>query len=743
MKSAKYILILLILASVLPQVALAICVTRPDTISFRPVCTPFTHADSVETEKVCPRVWPLEAQYNGQPWTQNLSSPWRPTNGLSGHHLCLWASHGRYFSQAKGWTWQRPLLYCTTEDLLTPSFVYPFLIPMLERAGAVVWTPRERDLQPLCAIVDSAHETPKSYQWQVPMPASGQYAVYVRYPSLPNAVPDAVYTIHHGGERTRIAVNQRMGANTWVYLGTYFFNEQMPRDGLVELSKSTAYRGRLATGSVRIGGGMGHITRQNATDTLAVATNSGVPHYLEAARYYAEWAGLADSLYNTEAGLDDYKDDLRVRPNFLNHLRDVAGVPFELSLAVHTDAGYRTDSIPYASLAICTTVDGEGRHNYYDIISRQSSHDLAGFLLDQVTNDLEADYRWHSRELRDRNYAETRSPHIPSAIIEMLSHQNFLDARLAHDPVFKFRMSRALYKALLRYSYHVNGLADPIVQPLPVQQFTAVMSGEEAVLSWQATTDTLEPSADATHYIVYTRVDDGDFDNGQLTGLPSLRQRILPGHRYTFRVTAVNQGGESFPSNQLTVYRSPRAASRSLLLVDAFTRLSGPAYVDTPDSLGFLLDEDPGVPYGETLEYSGRQLNFDRSRMGGEGPDHLGYSSDSLIGTPLMGNTRDICARRADELVAQDSCINIVSTSLDVVTLGGIACPPAVEVYWLAGKQRRVPHNMHDYPVWPLAARPFVESHLHQGGRLHVEGEYVSPELLSDEEQEWWQTLER
>lgn len=51
--------------------------------------------------------------------------------------------------------WQRPRLFCTTEDLFTQSIVVPYLIPMLENAGAVVFTPRERDWQRNEVIVDN------------------------------------------------------------------------------------------------------------------------------------------------------------------------------------------------------------------------------------------------------------------------------------------------------------------------------------------------------------------------------------------------------------------------------------------------------------------------------------------------------------------------------------------------------------------------------------------------------------
>lgn len=85
--------------------------------------------------------------YQGEPWVKNMDVPHDITEGLQGRHLSLWASHGRYYDVKNGvWKWQRPKLFGTTEDLFTQTIVVPYLIPMLENAGAVVFTPRERAL---------------------------------------------------------------------------------------------------------------------------------------------------------------------------------------------------------------------------------------------------------------------------------------------------------------------------------------------------------------------------------------------------------------------------------------------------------------------------------------------------------------------------------------------------------------------------------------------------------------------
>ena len=99
----------------------------------------------------------------------------RITKGLSGRHIALWQSHGLYYNEEQDvWRWQRATLHRTVEDMFTQSFVLDYLIPMLENAGAVVLTPRERDIQKQEVICDndpSFNREPKD----APLRVVGQY----------------------------------------------------------------------------------------------------------------------------------------------------------------------------------------------------------------------------------------------------------------------------------------------------------------------------------------------------------------------------------------------------------------------------------------------------------------------------------------------------------------------------------------------------------------------------------------
>ena len=88
-------------------------------------------------------------QPKGTPLVRNLSRPYDPTHGLDGKHIAMWQSHGLYYQQGLArWEWQRGRMFQSVEDKYTQSYVLPYVIPMLQNAGAVVMTPRERDIIP-------------------------------------------------------------------------------------------------------------------------------------------------------------------------------------------------------------------------------------------------------------------------------------------------------------------------------------------------------------------------------------------------------------------------------------------------------------------------------------------------------------------------------------------------------------------------------------------------------------------
>ena len=732
------------------------------------------------------RLWG-DIDYDGEPWVKNVSTPFKPTHGLQGRHLSLWASHGMFYDQKKGyWRWQRPKLFATTEDLFTQTIVIPYLIPMLEKAGAVVFTPRERDWQTEEIIVDndgSRHnyfEVTAHGKWQTsPTPGfawhsgtysdgenpfeagsvrmtkttnsksryslatyqpdfrkAGRYAVYVSYQTLPNSIDDALYTVWHKGERTQFRVNQQMGGSTWVYLGTFDFDAGYNEFNRVTISNQSEHHGVVTTDAVRFGGGMGNIERFGET--------SGMPRALEGARYFGQWAGMPYSVYSSKEGNDDYGDDINVRSLMTNllgggscYMPTIEGrkVPIELSLAVHSDAGYAKDGAGLiGSLSICTTKSNDGKLNAG--ISRMASRDFADALLSNEVLDIKYKYKdWNRRELFDRNYSETRVPEVPSAILETMSHQNFPDMRYGQDPNFRFTLARSIYKTILRYVNDQHGTAF-MVAPLAPNCFQVEHTGKETVkLSWNPVDDPQELTSKPTGFIVYTAIGDADFDNGtNIRSKNSYELQLDPNLLYHFKVTAVNRGGESFPTEVLSALYNPKA-THTVMIVNGFHRLSSPAIRNTLTEQGFDLNEDPGVTYGPTFGWVGRQINFDRSQMGNENGG-LGDSGEELAGQLIAGNDFNYVKTHA-ESIAKAGNYNIVSCSSEA--LENLLPHPSkvAAIDLLLGLEQDDKHSLSYYKTFTSTMRNTLKHYTAQGGALLVSGAYVGSDMQETEEQQF------
>ncbi len=728
-------------------------------------------------------------EHHGRPWVQNVSAPVNISNGLAGRHITVWQSHGRYYDVKQSrWKWQRPYLFGTTEDLFTQTIVLPYLIPMLERAGAVVFTPRERDWQTEERIIDregcygqenkgytewadgsqwtttthagfGAHNGPyrdgenpfaagrarqikatkkdgKAFaKWQPNLAKEGRYAVYVSYQTVKGSVDDAHYTVFHKGQATEFRVNQQMGGGTWVYLGTFDFDRGDNIYNCVMLTNQSSGKGIVTADAVRFGGGMGNIVREG--------TSSGLPRSLEGARYSAQWYGAPASVYSLRNGTDDYADDLNTRSLMLNWLgggsaympnKEGLSVPMEMSMAIHSDAGYAKDGQGLiGSLAICTTDHNDGRLDAG--ITRQASKILADELLTNATRDLTQKYgRWARRYLWDRNYSETRLPEVPSAIFETLSHQNFPDMRLGQDPNFQFTLARSLYKSVARFTASMHGQA-AVIAPLAPTGIHVKLNGNKATISWTRQDDPQEPTASPTYYLLYTAEGTAGFDNGQKVGGTSTTVDLQPGVQYNFRVTAANRGGESFPSEVVSAFVQ-QAAKQTVLVVNGFTRLSAPSVVDDATRQGFDLDADPGVAYGATMGWSGRQIDFNRTKMGIEGPGGLGYSGQELEGKLIAGNTFDYAVSHTDALAATGR-YNVACCSLEAVETGRVKLSDYAAVDLILGLQRYMPEATRIYHAFSPALQSRLAAYISSGGRVLASGAFVGTDMGAEEDAQW------
>ena len=167
----------------------------------------------------------------------------------------------------------------------------------------------------------------------------------------------------------------------------------------------------------------------------------------------------------------------------------------------------------------------------------------------------------------NKSYFEARVPEVPTMLLELLSHQNFADMRYGLDPRFRFLVSRAIYKGILKFIAKQNDY-EYQVQPLPVNHLrTEFIGTHEIKLTWRAVEDPLEPTATPEKYIVYTRIGNGAFDSGTLVSDTSYTKSIIPDSIYSFNPSRTREK-VSLPKRCRFVAARKKKA-RSWLLTDS------------------------------------------------------------------------------------------------------------------------------------------------------------------------------
>ena len=711
----------------------------------------------------------------------NESNPTQPTSGLQNKHIAIWGGHGQYYAQKDSlWQWQRPNLFTTVEDFYTYSYVVPYIIPMLEKAGANVYYPKERDTQTQELIVDldsdsskviktkgvldviggfALRETYADYEnpfklgthhqmkttsssgiedsivYKITNLEKGDFAVYVSYNKSDESVTDVEYEVFHDGGKTVFRVNQQMGFDTWVYLGEFHFG--ISNNSKIIVKNNSKFKGEITSDAIKLGGGFNRIMRNG--------TLSKMPSYLNAARYYLQYSGMPDSsVYSLTNYTDDYKDDYKSRGEWVNYLlgqpysanRDSSlqglNIPLDMSLAFHTDASTtKTDSV-VGTLTIHSTKGLNGEQIFPDGRSRYSNRDLADIVHTEIVKTIHQKYNpeWVRRPMWDKQYSEATYPNVPSILIELLSHQNFGDMKYGLDPNFKFDVSRSIYKGILKYLTSVNNQSY-IVSPLAINSFSVIYKDEKLVLNWKQTIDELEKTAKADAYVVYTKVGDGGFDNGILVKGSSYEFVDFElGKQYSFKVKAVNNGGVSFDSEILSACIFNKK-DNPVLIVNAFDKVSAPEYYDT-DSLGGFSDwKKSAIAYGIDISYTGNQYNFDKNKpwitnpLTGHGASYSNYE-----GKQVCGNTFNYPFIHGKFFAKRN--ISFVSTSIKAFEDNVALYSHFDKIDLIYGKQSiyKSVASKRDYSIFNESTRGAISTWLAKDKSILVSGAFVGSDVF-------------
>jgi hypothetical protein len=736
-----------------------------------------------------------------------------PDKGLSGNAIALWHSHGYYFEMnLDRWEWQRARLFGTVEDISVMGYVLPYLTKMLENSGANVFLPRERDVQTHEVIVDNDRSSGTSEVvlhlnnniQRIPdgflltdtlfpgvnpfrkgtslrikndsalfipeIPATGEYSVYVSYPRKADNTKSAKYTIFHSGGATEFIVNQTIGGETWIYLGTFHFLAGKNRTtGSVMVCGGDNGNEYIGLDAVRFGGGMGNVTRRPSPEIVknqrslsenfsgsltpdSIDTSrfkwklSGKPRYLEAARYYLQYAGMPDTMvYSPNTYRNDYNDDYQSRGAWVNYLMAAPsdsvkerkssglGLPIDLSLGFHTDAGITSNDSIIGTLAIYSTGADNGK--FPDGKSRMASRDLSDIIQTQIISDIRLQYKpdWTRRGIWDRPYSEARKPNVPAMLLELLSHQNLADQQYGMDPRFRFSVSRAIYKGILKYLSYTEQ-RPYVVQPLPVTGFAlSPVSGKTIRLTWEPVTDSLEPSSRPDRYRISKRIGANGFDNGIIVENSSAEITLESYDTiYSFKVTAINEGGESFDSEILSAGIKAGDAS-SVLIVNGFDRISGPEWFDREKMAGVEWWNDRGVADHTDISFVGDQYDFNRKSpwLDDDSPG-WGASYGDMEGKIIPGNSFDYSYLHGKSILAAGH--SFYSVSDEYFTTGNINTSPYKIVDLIYGEEKSTPFfndtSVVNFKIYTPELMKKIRELTGSGVNIFLSGSYIGTDLL-------------
>ncbi|HOU12517.1 MAG TPA: N-acetylmuramoyl-L-alanine amidase [Anaerolineae bacterium] len=550
--------------------------------SFLPQATGSTAVSSV------PAIAPSAAQFS---------------RALAGKTIYVSAGHGWQWSYTFAlWRPQRGVTEGIIEDHNNAEAVGQYLIPYLENAGATVIPVRERDWNAARVIVDNDQGTPghtetgtwatggatgynggtyrfaatvggsptATASWQFAIPRSGTYALYAWvYPGA-NRAPDAHYTISRAGGTAHVRLDQRIRQQTWRYLGTFPFYAGM---ATVTLDNASA----LGSGAVviadalRLGGG--------SFDSLSgIVTDAPYPPQRSwweiGAFYYSQWMGL---------NYDDWEgfNDVVARPMYARWNHASSGED-ALFISWHTN-GY----------------DGSVRgtesyvHNSDTYPRTPGSAELQSAVHAELLRDIRAgwDAAWVDRGQRQMDLGELRmlwddnpATQMPGVLLEIAFHDHPEEARALKDPRFNQLAARAVYQGIVHYFEQRDGV-DLLTLPEPPTHLRVQSLGGGAVrVAWQpAPTDGVGLRGEAaTGYRVYTSADGFAWSAPiAVAGTSYTLTGLSAGQTLYVRVTATNDGGESFPTEVLGARVGDQP---TLLIVNGFDRL---------DADGVVIEYDP------------------------------------------------------------------------------------------------------------------------------------------------------
>jgi len=523
-----------------------------------------------------------------------------------------------FMNGGHGWAWKdttwalgRPLLQGMNEDYgnvdqMTLFAYYCFnagatVVPMrpvgnqtnevvLDNTSAsVVWTGAWTDSSS-AVYFGSAGATPYRFatagdtetataSYVPTIPRRGFYPVYTWALNGANRI-NQLYRILHAGGEALVRVPHYLVGNGWVYLGTYFFEQgHNPARGAVvvgNLNDKDRASGVVIADAIRFGNGMGDADRGGGVSTY--------PREEEASRYWIQRSlgqGQSVSIYDV-SGLSDDSDNVGAPIRMAVEMnREEEGNMFKrLYVSFHSNAGGSRGVLGlYNNPALSTNVAKNS--------NTPNQLRLAQLLGAEVNNDLTStpssllETAWYNRGTSvtfarsDYAFGEINnniiSNEFDATIVEVAFHDDASDAKLMRDPKVRNWVARACYQGVIRYMNQFDG-GSLVFLPEPPVNVRVVATNGSALLAWAAPV-AQAGSGTATSYVVYASTNGYGFGPlMEVTNTFAVVSCVEPGTAVYFRVSAVNAGGESMPSETVGCRPPLQTGSSRILYVNGFSR---------------------------------------------------------------------------------------------------------------------------------------------------------------------------
>lgn len=561
-----------------------------------------------------------------------------------------------------------------------------------EDYGAVADSARYR-----FASVNAAGETATA-TYAPTIPAAGFYPVYA-WASASSNRTDQLYRVNHTGGSTQVRIDHRKVGNGWVYLGTYHFAAgRAPADGSVTVSNaSTAGGSVVIADAIRFGNGMGDVpSGANGIGTGAV---SGHPREDENSLHWL-WRGVGQGTTftspSTVIGTDNVSAPARMAAEM-----NADTNPYGSSVYV----GFHSN----ATTGNPSTATGRGAIGLVHSSNPTPNQDnLATVLARQINVDMRAldgrfEYDWSTRTTYALSgaYGEISnlraSDEFDSTIIEVGFHDHTSDNALLRDAGARDQIARSTYEGTLEHLIDFPGTTVAPVNvtvPSPPTQVAVTSTADgRATISWIAGPSSTGGTggvfgSPATGFRIYGSTDGLGFDGGTVAAGGSTRSLTItgldPSRPYQFRVAATNTGGESAPSEVVSVL--PSAGPRQVLLVNGFDRID-------------------------------KSQNFKLTYLTG------GTTTERVWAR--YGNSRDQTAAVHAAIQAARPGLRVDSASNEAVAQGAVSLGAYDAVIWILGTESTADRT------FDATEQSLVEQFVAGGGHLFVSGAEVGWDLDS------------